>query len=450
LVELNNDQKIQIEKNILSGIERLKSFQLNNGGLSYWPGENEASDWGTNYAGHFILEAQAKGYSIPSTFLKNWIQYQKERADNWTTESARTYPYYYESDQLIQAYRLYTLALAGKPALGAMNRIREINKLSVAAKWRLAAAYFLAGREDVAKQMVSNLSIHVEPYKELSYSYGSDERDQAMILETLCLLGDRINGKAILDDLARDLSSEQWYSTQTTAYSLLAIAKFIGSSGTGNGVEYTYNLNNGKGNKISTVSAVSQQNMNIKGGNSGKIQITNNSPRPLFIKVQLSGIPLIGDQVNSENNLQMTIKYMDMDGKNIDPSKLIQGADFIAEIMIHHPGIRDDYKEMALTQIFPSGWEIRNTRMEETSNLHLIDIPRYQDFRDDRVYSYFDIRKNESKTYRVILNAAYLGKFYLPTIYCEAMYNNEINARRAGQWVEVIEAGNLQKSEITK
>jgi hypothetical protein len=57
------------------------------------------------------------------------------------------------------------------------------------------------------------------------------------------------------------------------------------------------------------------------------------------------------------------------------------------------------------------------------------------------VYSYFDIRKNESKTYRILLNAAYPGKYYLPAVYCEAMYDNDINARNGGKWIEVTESG---------
>jgi alpha-2-macroglobulin len=63
--------------------------------------------------------------------------------------------------------------------------------------------------------------------------------------------------------------------------------------------------------------------------------------------------------------------------------------------------------------------------------------PTYQDIRDDRVYTYFDLYKNETKTFRVILNAAYNGKFYLPNVSCEAMYDNEINNTKPGKWVIV-------------
>ena len=154
------------------------------------------------------------------------------------------------------------------------------------------------------------------------------------------------------------------------------------------------------------------------------------------MKIQLDGIPLAGDETDSESDLRLTVNYENLDGNSIDVSRLAQGSDFVAEVTIHHPGIRKDYKEMALTQIFPSGWEIRNMRMEG-STVASGDIPRYQDIRDDRVYSYFDVQRNTFKTYRILLNAAYVGKFYLPTVYCEAMYDNEINAKKAGRWVEV-------------
>ena len=87
--------------------------------------------------------------------------------------------------------------------------------------------------------------------------------------------------------------------------------------------------------------------------------------------------------------------------------------------------------------MFPSGWEIHNTRMFGEGSVHEKDIPTYQDIRDDRVFTYFDIKAGESKTFVILLNAAYLGNFYMPAVYCEAMYDNNINARAPGRWVKV-------------
>jgi len=131
----------------------------------------------------------------------------------------------------------------------------------------------------------------------------------------------------------------------------------------------------------------------------------------------------------------MTIVYKDMRGKEIQPDKLEQGTDFIAEVHLTNPGTKGLLKEMALEQIFPSGWEIHNTRLDGTETS--TDV-RYQDFRDDRVYSYYDLQPGTGKTITVHLNATYLGKFYLPTLYSEAMYDHTINARVPGKWVEVV------------
>jgi uncharacterized protein YfaS (alpha-2-macroglobulin family) len=93
---------------------------------------------------------------------------------------------------------------------------------------------------------------------------------------------------------------------------------------------------------------------------------------------------------------------------------------------------------MALTEIFPSGWEIRNERMEEGESNISNDSYDYQDIRDDRVYTYFYIAPQKSRTYTIQLNAAYGGHFYLPSFYAEAMYDHAVNARKAGQWENVI------------
>jgi uncharacterized protein YfaS (alpha-2-macroglobulin family) len=174
---------------------------------------------------------------------------------------------------------------------------------------------------------------------------------------------------------------------------------------------------------------------------SGTIEIRNSGKKTLFIKQQLEGIPVTGDPTGTERNLNMKVRYLSLEGDEIDPSGLNQGTDFIAEVQLRHPGLRDDYKEMALTQIFPSGWEIRNTRMDDAASAKTADQPRYQDIRDDRVLTYFDLERGKTKTFRILLNASYLGKYYLPTVYCQAMYDNDINARKAGKWVKVVEPG---------
>ena len=47
--------------------------------------------------------------------------------------------------------------MKGEPQMGAMNRMRELKDLSLLSKWRLAAAYAITGRKDVANELDFNI-----------------------------------------------------------------------------------------------------------------------------------------------------------------------------------------------------------------------------------------------------------------------------------------------------
>ncbi|GAF04427.1 Ig-like domain-containing alpha-2-macroglobulin family protein [Saccharicrinis fermentans] len=104
VMEVDDNTKQVIEKNVKAAISRLASFITSDGGFSYWPGGREANDWGTTYAGHFLLEAEKKGYSLPLNFKSKWLSYQRKQAGVWSNMAGSSYR------QLNQAYRLYTLA----------------------------------------------------------------------------------------------------------------------------------------------------------------------------------------------------------------------------------------------------------------------------------------------------------------------------------------------------
>jgi uncharacterized protein YfaS (alpha-2-macroglobulin family) len=213
---------------------------------------------------------------------------------------------------------------------------------------------------------------------------------------------------------------------------------FSGKNSTSGGLAFDYTLSGGKTLHALTKKSVVQININIDGSQPGSIKIENKHKGMLFARLILEGIPLPGDQTASESNLKMSLVYKDMKGNDIEIDKLAQGTDFMAIVTVSNNATLGNYKDMALTEIFPSGWEITNTRLSGIESVHESDAADYIDFRDDRVYTYFNIPQYSVRKYIVLLNAAYLGKFYLPTVTCEAMYDNHINARIPGKWVEVV------------
>ena len=428
LMDLSPRQTAEVERNVKATINRLKNFQVTGGGLSYWPNEGDADEWGTNYAGHFMIAAQDKGYSLPIGFMEQWKKYQKLKALTWAPDTRS----FYGAD-LTQAYRLYLLALARSPELGAMNRLREFKYLSIEAKWRLAAAYKLAGQPEIGQQMIAGLLLVIKPYNSMFGTYGSDLRDQAMILETLTLLGRHQQASGLLRTVAARLSQDDWYSTQTTAYSLIAIAQYCGVNHSANKLQFAYNSRN-----VTSGSYLWQSPLSVNGG---KVMLKNSGSNKLYVRLIQRGQPSSGQNEQTIINpdvLELRIGYFTLAGKPVDPAKLKQGTDFVAQVNIKNPGKRGRYDNLALTQNFPSGWEILNTRLMDNDEAFRSSPSDYRDIRDDRVNTYFSLPEGKNATYYVMLNAAYAGKYYLPATYCEAMYDHTVSALQKGQWIEVI------------
>jgi alpha-2-macroglobulin len=230
-------------------------------------------------------------------------------------------------------------------------------------------------------------------------------------------------------------------STQTTAYCLLSMAKFAGNA-TSKEIKFTYKLDDGKLVNVATTKTIAEIKLSTgKKAMKGNINMNNQGQGILFVRVISEGIPEAGLEKEFSNNLSLSVSYRTLAGDVLDVSKIEQGTDFLAVVTIYNPQ-SFYYKDMALSQIFPSGWEIHNTRLSDFESAYSMSEPTYQDIRDDRVYTYFDLGVRSSKTFVVQLNAAYLGKYYLPGVYCEAMYDNSISALAGGKWIEVIYPGN--------
>jgi alpha-2-macroglobulin len=159
----------------------------------------------------------------------------------------------------------------------------------------------------------------------------------------------------------------------------------------------------------------------------------------LIWKLSRTGQPAAGNETAKSSNLNMDVKYFNTKGVSLDPSKLKRGEDFIVEVTISNPGLLGfNYENMALQQIFPPGWEINNIRLSNADFAKTNNQINYQDIRDDRVSSFFDLNIRNSVKISLQLTATYPGKYYLPGFLCEAMYDNSIYTKNKGMWVTVL------------
>lgn len=435
-IDLDENQKANIQKNINAGIQKLVGFQSSNGGLSYWQGDNNPNEWGTNYASHFLAEAEKNGYVVPSTFKDNIIKFQQKTARSWSPKNRNNN---YAEDQ-VQAYRLYVLAMWGAAEQGAMNRLKEYPQLSIQAAWRLAGAYAILGQNEMAQKLVSKLNFNVQYSQNEQFNnsyYGSDVRDKAMILDVMIELKDKIKSAQLSKIVAQNLASERYLNTQEISFSLLAMAKMTELFGTKDNLKFNYNFANAKSVQAQTKMPLAQ--VRLDGESAGNFYIKNSSNALEYVRIIKSGIPLNGQEKAFSNNIILNVTYTDKTGKPLDVSSLTQGTSFVATVSVKHPGILPSYANLALKQVFPSGWEISNPRFElENQAKNNGRIYDFQDVRDDRIYTFFSLRPAETKSFSVQLTASYIGKYYLPMQLVESMYQSQVNASLVGKWVNVV------------
>jgi alpha-2-macroglobulin len=280
-------------------------------------------------------------------------------------------------------------------------------------------------------------------------------RYRAMGLQSALTLG-RLDGtQTLVKSIADELSSEEWLSTQSTAYSLMAIAKIAGA---GNSGPFTFErtLAASRASIVSS-SPVYQAEIPDVPLAGEPIAIRNTSQRALFVTVTTRGVPQSGNDDASSSGLALDVSYTDDAGNSIAADEVRQGTDLIAHVEVKNTtSLRID--NIALTQIFPAGWEIHNDRLDEASteseqapaqnaapapSESSRNAPRqadYTDIRDDRVLRYFALKAGEGISFTTRLNAAYRGHYYLPSVQVEAMYDRTKNARTHGQWTDVVPA----------
>ena len=430
---LTREQEQSTEATVKEVIRRLRSYQTVDGSFSYWPGGTAPNAWGTVYAIHFLLEAEKKGYLVPEGMKRNALNDLSRIARNWKPEAS----YSAESEEMTQAYRLFVLALGQVAEVGAMNRLKESKTLMSMSRYLLAAGYALVGRPDVSKELVVKTTALTTACSGYDQTFGSDLRDASIRLMTLCLLDGGKEAALLANEIFKTLASDDWLSTQSTAFSLVALSDYMEKYKMSGSMDFSYAVD-GKAKKVSTTRNIWTETLLDKTAFSASLELKNTGKSTLFARLVAEGIPAEGKEEAYANGLTLAVSYMDHDGHPVNTSALQQGTNFTAVVTVSNSSPRG-YNHLVLTEVFPAGWEILNTRFltGDTVDNRVTGV-NYQDIRDDRAYSYIDyLPAGKQVTVRINLCAVYPGRFYLPPVYCEAMYDHLVRANTEGKMVTV-------------
>ncbi|MGB7062284.1 MAG: alpha-2-macroglobulin family protein, partial [Candidatus Zixiibacteriota bacterium] len=402
---------------IQEGITKLRSMQMADGAFAYWPGTSRESEWGSIYATHFLVEARKAGYQVPDRVTEKAARHLKKMLKAKPDSRTRTY-------QLErQAYAAYALALMGEPEKSSMNYIRqaELKNMSTWAQTLLAGAFALSGDVGTAMSMMTFEIGPSQSPRETGGNFNSSTRENAIILDVLNEIDpEHPSIPLLVEAIADRLKRRTHYTTQGSAFGFMALGKTLRAQKRGN-YEGTVWSDGTPLASFGVRDTVFQQ----KGGEGQKIRIAIQGQGPCYYYWYFSGIRKGARIEEYDRGLKVNRSYMDRWGHPTDYNNITQGDVVVAKITM--TATADNLDNVIITDMLPAGLEIENPRLGARNVIKWIGnksiVPDYVDIRDDRLNIYLNLRKAQTVEFYYTLRAVTAGRFVLPPVKGEAMYD---------------------------
>ncbi|MBR0673265.1 alpha-2-macroglobulin family protein [Neoroseomonas soli] len=324
------DRAARLQRAVDSVLDR----QRFDGSFSMWSANGEAHQWLTAYAVEALVRARTAGATVPEGALREALRFLDEAIEDTTTNTPE--------ERAAQAYRLYALALAGQPRLGAARRLmEELNELPTQLSRAQLAATFARGGDAQRAQLAFSSALTSTGRQFWGFDYGSAPRDAlatATLLRESNLMQDRLN-QAMQVLPGAELTPAR-ASTQEQAWAVLA-AQVLGQ-----GTRAANVAVNGSALPARPVVATPL---------SGPGTARNLGAAPVWASVSINGIPR--DPLPAERaGFRVTRRFFALNGQPLDLDQLTQNTSFV--LLMELRAETNDRHEAMLIQGLPAGWEI--------------------------------------------------------------------------------------------
>lgn len=415
--------------NVQQAILKVESMQLYNGGLSLWPNGGSADWWASAYATHFLIEAKEAGYEVNKKVLDGVLRFLTQKVKEREMET-----YFYFENGVRKSrnvprreilYSVFVLALADNAPVSTMNYYKSLSsELSSEGQYLLASAFMLAGDVKSFRSVLPKSFGNEKVISEFGGSYSSFLRDKSLALNAL-LEADPNNPQVneLLKSISFEMKNARYYSTQETAFALLAIGKHARKA------------------QASDVSAVIRVDGKVAGNynnkdlqlpvdlNNKSVTITTKGKGALYYYYELSGIKITPNVADEDNHLKVRRRFLDRDGNQINGNSFSQNDLVVVEITAQSES-GTTVQNVAITDLLPACFEIENSRLvaeREMSFMKNRTTPEYTDIRDDRI-SFFTALNGTAKTFYYTVRVVSKGTFVIGAVSADAMYNGEYHS----------------------
>ena len=439
--------EVKIEDMVLAGITRIFAMETPSGGFGYWPGSTEPLEWATAYATDMLLDAKKAGYAVPEDRLKEVLGWIDARVTAYERGEKIQHEPWNHYDEQSEAYLHYVLARAGRGKKGRIQALIDAfpkqPKGEIAEDlYTLKAALYLAGDRRYSGDLKAVDSSPIIAERINSWSFYSDRRRRGLMLSQFFeLFGADPAGEALAERVAETLAAEPswgYYNTQELVWGVTGLGKWVGATAAKGIADGKLTADGVVINPRATKIKSNDKTWTLRRASEYKTLTLDQQAAGMWLVVNSEGVRPGSDYKVGGNGLAVTRSYKSLDSTELDLTKGTVHLGDLVFVEIEIENTSGQYiQNIALVDRLPAGFEIENPRLGRTTKPDWVKDQEqwptsFMNMRDDRLEAFGGLSPRETKKIVYTVRAVTAGKFSVPPIEAEAMYDATLWARTKG------------------
>jgi uncharacterized protein YfaS (alpha-2-macroglobulin family) len=430
-----------------SALDALRARQNSEGGFGSWSSTPEVDPFVSAYGALYLVEARERGVAVPSNTL--------DAANTWLQSLAGDRALTTLPQLRARAMAVYLLVRQGRSAGNLLSAVREQLEASHPKTWKQddATALFIAAsyqllQQDAAASPLAEAALKRANAKTSAVAPGFVEYYDAGIAQGWSVyllhkhfpqLAARITGTAIAR-LLEPLRSDR-YNTLSSALTLLALEARGGRPGTMPGLQAIDAAN--KARAIGEVSGLLRAGTFNASDSALRVLPAQNTTA--WYALTQNGFDRTPPPAVQDQGIELVREYLDAAGKPV--TQLPIGGEVTVRLRVRSLGNRA-YGDVAIVDLLPGGFEVvmqtpppaNDTDCEDCGDEPVAPtlalpgssfVPEHVEPREDRVLLYGNVGSGMQE-FKYKIRAGNAGKFAVPPVYAEAMYERGVYAQGAG------------------
>ncbi len=407
----------------------LRTRQTSSGGFALYGGAQQTHEPVSLYVIWYLIEARDRGFKVPDDLLIQAKEFLNSKVTHKTTSLSEVREF---------AKSLYLQARLGLVPGNDLNFLLEKLNLSFKDVWKqdltaiwLAGTYGLIQKSESGWSLLNKFKLDTAVTSDYQYFYDGNVRNSTLIYIVSKHFPEKMSefmNIKTLETLLAEVKRAR-YNTFSAAQMIMALSSYTEYANT---KDFPGSLKIFEAKKLSDGKVAQDKEVVFDplaksldvflDPTSDLIKIQNVKVTPFFYALSVSGF---------DTSYPKEIVKMGIEADRAWSSDKIKQGDIITVTTKIRSLKKSEIPHVVLVDLFPAGFE---------PILDSVEAKSYQiksfDLRDDRIVIYLDLNTSMTEV-KYQLKAVNIGRFNLPPLYSEAMYDKDIQYRGLAKKVEI-------------